>query len=104
LTEARTHPGKLNYGTGSALWRLVTEQLLDASGAQMTHVPYAGGGAALLGLLTGQVDLVFAGEAQALQQKGKVRALAVSGATRSRSLPLVPTFAESGFPQIPSLS
>ena len=66
----------------------------------MTHVPYRGGGPALNDVIGGQVPLFFANVASGLGQiqSGRLRALAVTAATRCRALPEVPTMAEAGVP------
>src|ERR1051325_2425194 len=70
------------------------------AGVDLLHVPYRGTGQAVTDLLAGQVDLLFA-PAQAVIQHvraGKLKALAVTGARRSETLPELPTVAESGLP------
>jgi tripartite-type tricarboxylate transporter receptor subunit TctC len=66
----------------------------------MTHVPYKGTAPAVTDLLGGRVQLSFTGAPTLMQhiQAGKLRALAVSGTTRLKAAPTVPTVAESGFP------
>ena len=70
------------------------------TGLQMTHVPYKGSAPAIQDLLGGQVQLMFDNLPSALPQikAGKLRALAVTTATRAAALPDVPTIAESGLP------
>ena len=66
------------------------------TGVKMQHVPYRGGGPALLDLIAGQVQVYFAGMPEAIEyvRTGKVRALAVGTATRTEALPNVPTVGE----------
>jgi len=92
----------LNYaspGVGS-MGHLAAELFQSTAGVKMTHVPYKGGGPAIIGLLGGQVDLYFSTPPAALTQvqAGKLRALAVTSATRSDIAPDLPTIAESGLP------
>src|SRR3954462_9262430 len=84
-------------GTGSTP-HLAGELLAQRTGIALTHVPYKGGGQALGDVVGGQIPLVFTAIATAQQfvRGGKLRGLGVSSAKRSRSLPEVPTFVESG--------
>ena len=97
-----TKPGSLSYGSsgiGNA-GHLAGELFKIVTTADITHVPYKGGGPAMADLLGGQVPSVFASAPSAVPQikAGKIRALATTGATRSSFLPEVPTVAEAGFP------
>ncbi len=98
---AKANPGKLNcsstgIGTSSHLSCYI---LGKRAGLEITHVPYKGADA-LRDLLAGRVQFMFATIPSVRQhiEKGNLRALAVSSAQRSRSLPDVPTVAERGFP------
>jgi tripartite-type tricarboxylate transporter receptor subunit TctC len=102
LGRAKAQPGRLSYSSsGNAISNHIATALL-ASRAQveLTHAPYRGGGPALQAVLAGDVDFGFAtvASAAALVQEGRLRALAVSTASRVSSLPDVPTVAEQGFP------
>jgi len=97
---ARAKPNSLTFassGNGSAqhLAGALFEQLAQV---ELTHVPYRGGGPALNDVIGGQVPLFFANVASSLGQiqTGRLRALAVTAATRCRALPDVPTMAEAG--------
>jgi tripartite-type tricarboxylate transporter receptor subunit TctC len=97
---ARANPGKLSYasaGVGTT-FHLCTEMFKDATGTFIVHIPYRGGGPALLDTLSGQVDLSFPTLAAALPhaKAGTLRALAVTGVARSSLLPDVPTLREAG--------
>jgi tripartite-type tricarboxylate transporter receptor subunit TctC len=101
VAYAKANPGKLNYsstgvGTSSHLSGFMLSKRM---GAQTTHIPYKGADA-LNDLLAGRVQFMFATIPSVIGQihAGKLRALAVSSARRSRSLPDVPTVAEKGFP------
>lgn len=105
---AKAHPGKLNYASsGNGSLQHVTGAMLEQqAGVQMVHVPYKGTGPALQDLLGGQVDLTF-GTAPPFMphiQAGKLRVLAVTGASRLPSLPDVPSTAEAGFPKLDASS
>jgi tripartite-type tricarboxylate transporter receptor subunit TctC len=70
------------------------------AGTKMTHVPYSGGGPAMIALVGGQVQIVFATPPTALPQikAGKIRGYAVTTLGRSAAMPDIPTIAESGLP------
>ena len=101
LAYAKANPGKLNYGsTGIGTSSHLSGFMLSKrSGAETVHVPYKGADA-LKDLLAGRVQFMFATIPSVIQHihAGKLRALAVTSARRSRSLPEAPTVAESGFP------
>ncbi len=83
-------------GTG----HLALELFNVMAGTKMTHVPYKGGGPAMIDLLGGQINAIFATAASAVPhiQSGKINALAVTTAKRSQLVPNLPTAAEAGLP------
>jgi tripartite-type tricarboxylate transporter receptor subunit TctC len=99
---AKANPGKLNYasngnGSSAQLAALLYESM---AGVRMTHVPYKGVAQALVDLLSGEVQLMF-GTIVAISphiKAGRLRALAVTGKSRSALVPEVPTLAEAGLP------
>ena len=97
---AKSKPGQLNFGsTGTGgLSHLVGELFSSGAGIRMTHIPYKGTGPALTDLLGGQIQVMFNDTSLPHIQSGKLRALAVTGATRWPQLPDVPTLAELGMP------
>jgi len=102
VKEANSKPGGIAYGTsgvGSA-GHLAGELFRLTAKANLTHVPYKGGGPAMSDLLGGQIPSVFASATTATPQvkAGKLRALGSTGARRSAALPDVPTIAEQGYP------
>jgi tripartite-type tricarboxylate transporter receptor subunit TctC len=107
VAYARQHPGKLNYGAPTgALPHLTAEMFKSAAAIDIVHVPYKGAATAITDLLGGQTDLAFEPTSVLLAhiRDGTLRALAVTGATRSPELPDVPTVSESGYPGFASVS
>ena len=99
---ARKRPNDLAYassGNGSG-GHLAAELLKSMTGIQMLHVPYKGGGPALVDLISGQVQVLFTTWASGRGhiQSWRIRALAVSTAKRPQAIPGLPTVAESGIP------
>ena len=72
----------------------------DITGVDMIHVPYSGGGPALISLIGGETDIAFDTAASILPhvRSGKLRALAIARATRLAEYPNIPTFVEAGLP------
>jgi len=100
VAMAKAKPGSISYasaGNGTPV-HLAMEMFKSAAGIDMVHVPYKGAGPAVTDVLGGQVPVLFAVPGTALQHinAGKLRPLAISGNMRFKSLPAVPTFAESG--------
>lgn len=99
---AKANPGKLSFASGGVggVNHLAAEMFKLAAGIDMKHVPYRGSAAAYSDLLSGRVDAMFDNLPTALPHitSGKLRALGLTGATRSPSLPGVPTIAEQGYP------
>ena len=100
IALAKAKPGTLSYGTSGTggTPHLVGELLNQRMGIDLVHVPYKGGGQAMIDVVGGQIPLVFTAVASAQQhvKSGKVIGMGVTSARRSSSLPDVPTFAESG--------
>ena len=100
ISYAKQNPGKLNYGSAGngGISHLVPEMFKQASGVFMVHIPYRGSAPAFTDLIAGQVQFMAESIPQAAQyaKAGKVRALAVTSATRNQALPETPTVIESG--------
>jgi tripartite-type tricarboxylate transporter receptor subunit TctC len=102
LIAAAKAPGaQLNYASGGVgtIGHIAAEQFLALAGLRMTHVPYKGTSPALSDVMAGIVPITFSDPSAKTQiDGGKLRALAVTTASRSRLFPEVPTLAESGVP------
>jgi tripartite-type tricarboxylate transporter receptor subunit TctC len=100
----RATPGKFSYaspGTGTPP-QLVGALFQHALKLDLVHVPFEGGGNAVLATVAGHTPISFGAAAPAvpLIKDGKLRALAVTGKARSPTLPEIPTMAEAGFPEV----
>jgi len=102
IALAKANPGKLNYasvGTGSP-GHIAGELFKIKTGVDIVHIPYKGGGPAVVDTIGGQVQLLFVSMPAAWQhvKAGKLKAIAVASAKRSVAAPDLPTIAESGVP------
>lgn len=99
---AKKAPGKINYATPGAgsIAHLSAELFWHTAGIKLTHVPYKGGGPAVVDAVAGHVESIFSliSTQTPHVRAGKLHALAVSSAKRSVALPDVPSIAESGYP------
>ena len=97
---SKKNPNGLSYGTSGSggTPHIAGELFKQKSGANLVHIPYKGGGQALLDLLGGNIPLVYTAVAGANQyvSTGRIKAIAVSSAKRSPGMPDVPTFIEGG--------
>ncbi len=98
VDAAKKNPNDLNYGGGSASYRIATEQFLSMEGIKAEYIPYKGAAPALTDLAGGHVDFVFAdlGAALPFVQGKTMRLLAVTGDKRVPAVPDVPTLKETG--------
>lgn len=101
VSYLKANPDKVSYGSAGqgTLTHLVMEQLKEDTNTEMVHVAYRGIGPAITDVLAGQTQAMFPGLAAALPhiKAGKVKPIAVTGATRHRLLPDVPTLEELGY-------
>ena len=99
IAYAKAHPARLNYGSGGngSAGHLAGEIFKKTAGIFAVHIPYSGGNPAQLALLSGQVDFNFDNLATAAAniKAGKLKALAVTTAQRSKALPEIPAMAET---------
>lgn len=97
-------PGEYNFASSGAgsTQHIAAELFKDATGVQITHIPYRGSGPAMVDLMGGQVQIAFETASSVIPhiKSGKVRALAVLSAARNPQLPDVPTMAEAGVPGV----
>ena len=101
IDDAKKRPGAINYSSSGnyGTYHVATEMFSAAAGIEMKHIPYAGGGPALLALLSGQVDVGLLGPSVANAQikAGKLRPLASWGSKRLAALPDLLTLKELGY-------
>jgi tripartite-type tricarboxylate transporter receptor subunit TctC len=99
ISYARAHPAQLNYGSGGngSAGHLAGEMFKKAAGIFAVHIPYSGGNPAQLALLSGQVDFNFDNLATAAAniKSGRLKALAVTTAQRSKALPEIAAMGET---------
>ena len=100
IRYAKAHPGQLNMassGNGTSI-HLAGELFKSMTGTFMTHIPYSGSGPAMMGMISGSVDVMFDNLPSAMPQikGGKLKAFAVTSGQRSAALPELPTIEEAG--------
>jgi len=102
IVLARAKPGQLNYGSGGVGTspHLAAELFKVMTKTDLVHIPYKGGNQSVIGLLSGEVAVMFASIPSVLQhaRSGRLRPLAITSAARSVVVPNLPTVAESGLP------
>ncbi len=108
LDAAKAKPNALNFGTSGpgSMSHIATEMIMRQTGVQMTHVPYKGGGLALIDLMAGQIDFIISDALPAAEhiKSGKLRPLAITSGSRTSLVPGVPTFSEAGLPGFVALT
>ncbi|HET7198608.1 MAG TPA: tripartite tricarboxylate transporter substrate binding protein, partial [Burkholderiales bacterium] len=106
VAYAKANPGKINFGSAGAgsITHLAGELLKAEAKIDLVHVPYKGAAPAVTDLLAGQVQMGIFDVPVLLAhiRSGRLRALAITSATRSAALPDVPTTAEAGYPKVTS--
>jgi tripartite-type tricarboxylate transporter receptor subunit TctC len=106
IAYAKANPGKVNFGSagGGSITHLAGELLKAEAKVDLVHVPYKGAAPAVTDLLGGQVQMGIFDVPVLLShiRSGKLKALAVTSATRAATLPDVPTTAEGKYPNVTS--
>ena len=101
VADAKRRPGAITYGSSGnyGTMHMPMEIFAGAAGIKLLHVPYTGGGPAVVALLGGNVDSISSGPSTVIQhvKAGKLRVLASWGDKRLTSLPDIPTLSEAGF-------
>jgi tripartite-type tricarboxylate transporter receptor subunit TctC len=102
VSLARSRPGDIQYAAGppGAGNHLAAELFKSMTRTSMLHIPYKGGGPALIGLLTGEAQVIFGSMLTTVPhiRAGTLRGLGVTGAARASALPELPTIAQAGVP------
>ena len=102
LSLARARPGTLNYASSGSgtVTHLAGELLNTMAHVKIVHIPFKGGAPALTALMSGEVEMNFENSLIVVPhiKAGRVRAIAVTGAQRSKLMPDLPTIAEGGLP------
>jgi len=100
----KARPGALTFGSGGngTSTHLSGEFLKTVLGIKMTHIPYKGTGPGLIDVMAGHVPMMFSSVTAAIElvKAGRLRPVAITSTKRYAQLPSVPTFSESGFPQL----
>jgi len=99
---AKARPGEINYASSAvgAGNHLAAELFKSMTKTNMVHIPYKGGGAALVAVLSGEAQVIFGSKLTIIPQirAGKIRGLGITSATRAPEMPQLPTIAEAGVP------
>jgi len=100
----KARPGALTFGSGGngTSTHLSGEFLKTVLGIKMTHIPYKGTGPGLIDVMAGHVPMMFSSVTAAIElvKSGRLRPVAITSTKRYPQLPSVPTFSESGYPQL----
>ncbi len=97
VAYAKANPGKLNFSSGSTAFQVATEMFKQMTGTDIKHIPYKGSVQSITAVIAGDVQMTIVDAPPLMPQvkSGKVKALAVTSAQRSKALPEVPAVAES---------
>lgn len=99
---AKRNPGKLTFASTGTVQQVLGELFKLTTGTNLLHIPYKGAGPAVIDLLAGHVNLMFANPTSTVPhvKSGKLRALGVLGAKRNEALPGAQTALEAGYPEL----
>jgi len=104
VADAKKRPGAITYGSSGnyGTMHIPMEMFATSAGIKLLHVPYQGGGPAVVALLSGNVDALSTGPSTVIQhvKAGKLRVLASWGDKPLAALPDLPTLSESGYPAV----
>ena len=97
VAYAKANPGKLNYSSGSTAFQVASEMFKQMTATDIKHIPYKGSVQSITAVIAGDVQMTIVDAPPLMPQikSGKVTALAVTSAQRSKALPEVPALAES---------
>jgi tripartite-type tricarboxylate transporter receptor subunit TctC len=97
VAYARANPGKLNYSSGSTAFQVASEMFKQMTGTDVRHIPYKGSAASITAVIAGDVQMTIVDTPPLVPQikAGRVKALGVTSAKRSASMPEVPALAET---------
>ena len=100
IALAKARPGQVNFASSGGLPQLAGEYFRLKAGVDMIQIPYKGSAAVVTAVLSGEVPIMFTNLISAMPQvqAGRFRALGVTGATRLKAAPDIPTIAEAGVP------
>jgi tripartite-type tricarboxylate transporter receptor subunit TctC len=102
VAYAKANPGKLNIGAGVTTFQLFAAVLRNSMGLDMVSIPYKGAAPALTALMANEIQVNFDQPApmKPVAESGKIRLIGMTSEQRIPQFPAVPTFAESGYPQM----
>jgi len=97
VAYAKANPGKLNYSSGSTAFQVASEMFKQMTGTDVRHIPYKGSAASITAVIAGDVQMTIVDTPPLVPQirAGRVKALGVTSAKRSASMPEVPALAET---------
>jgi tripartite-type tricarboxylate transporter receptor subunit TctC len=97
VVYAKANPGRLNYSAGSTAFQVASEMFKQMTGTDIKHIPYKGSAASIGAVMAGDVQMTIVDTPPLVPQvkAGKVKALAVTSAKRSGSMPEIPAMAET---------